>query len=163
MKILLSHIAIVILGAGFMHDRIQDQMGGLAEFGVYTGFFLILWLSTALYHRRYFRQFYRVILLMLYFIKELWLSNLKVIYYVITPRLQFQPAILELELRLKSERAIVLLANLITLTPGTLTLEVSSDRSRLYFHTINVPQGDVKAAKEKIRNGFEKRILAIGL
>lgn len=163
MKTLLVHIVIVILGAGFIHNRMPDQVGGLAEFGIYTLCFIILWVTTFFYNRRYFRQFYRVILLMLYFIKELWVSNLRVIYYVITPKLQFQPAILELELQLKSERAIVLLSNLITLTPGTLTLEVSSDRSRLYFHTINVPEGDVQAAKEKIRNGFEKRILAIGL
>ncbi|MEX2591090.1 MAG: Na+/H+ antiporter subunit E, partial [Chitinophagales bacterium] len=88
-------------------------------------------------------------------------SNLEIIYYVITPGLQFESAVLALPLDLKSDLEIALLANLITLTPGTLTLDISPDKKFLYFHTINVPKGDVEAAKQQIKNGFEKRILAI--
>ena len=53
-------------------------------------------------------------------------------------------------------RQITLLANMITLTPGTLTVDVTEDRSALIVHAIDCP--DVEAACADIRNGFERLI-----
>ena len=58
-----------------------------------------------------------------------------------------------------SDAAITLLGNLITLTPGTLTLDVSTDHLPLYVHVMNVE--DVESFRQGIKNGFERRILEL--
>ena len=60
-------------------------------------------------------------------------------------------------LTVKSDWEISLLANLITLTPGTLSVDVSEDRSTLYVHAIDC--SDVEAARRDIAEGFEKKIM----
>ena len=114
-----------------------------------------------LYFRLYFHALKGVLSLGLYFLKELIISNFRVIYFILSPRNKFRPAILKLPLSLTSDFSITLLANLITLTPGTITLEISDDNKYLYFHTIDVPEQDLDKAKQKIKNGFEKRIMKI--
>ncbi|MEP3300463.1 MAG: Na+/H+ antiporter subunit E, partial [Roseibium sp.] len=54
---------------------------------------------------------------------------------------------------------ITMLANLITLTPGTLSVDVSEDRKTLYVHCIDVP--DPQATIDDIKNGFERKILEV--
>ncbi|MEX0966948.1 MAG: Na+/H+ antiporter subunit E [Bacteroidia bacterium] len=158
-KILVAHLLVVIITGFFLHEELHSVMAGLWEFAIYCGFFTSLWLTSFIYSRKYFRQFYYFILLMIFFIKELFISNLKIVWYVITPDLQFTPAVLALPLTVKSDVEIALLANLITLTPGTLTLEISDDHKFLFFHIINVPNKDPEEAKRQIKEGFEKRIL----
>jgi multicomponent Na+:H+ antiporter subunit E len=59
-------------------------------------------------------------------------------------------------LDLQSDEGITTLANLITLTPGTVTLDVSSDRKTLYIHAFDAsdPEGLVRDTKER----FERRV-----
>lgn len=64
-----------------------------------------------------------------------------------------RPGIFALPLDVESDGAITLLANMITLTPGTLSLDVSSDRSTLYVHAVDV--GDPAATKREIKDVFE--------
>jgi multicomponent Na+:H+ antiporter subunit E len=134
---------------------------GLAILAILIAVSVVFWLLTFLIHRLYFNTFKAGLNLAFYFIKELIVSNFRIIYFVLSPRHQFRPAILELPLQLKSDFSITLLANLITLTPGTITLEVSDDKKYLYFHVVDVPKQDVELAKQKIKNGFEKRIMKI--
>lgn len=137
------------------------------KFSGFEHFFILIfnlfasWAFTYIFNKAYFRVFKAVIDLLFYFIKELIISNFTIIYFILSPGLKFKPAILELPLSLNSDFSIAILANLITLTPGTITLEVSKDKKFLYFHTVNVPRNDLKQAKEKIKNGFEKRISKI--
>ncbi|MBK6264965.1 Na+/H+ antiporter subunit E [Marivirga sp. S37H4] len=161
MRTFIIHLTATIILGVLLHDILVTKASGIAEFCIYLAFMLLLWLTSWLYNRTYFRQFKGAVLLFFYLIKELFVSNLKVIYYVITPGLQFRPAILELPLDIKSEAGIALLANMITLTPGTLTLEISEDRKFLYYHTLNVPDNDLEEAKRQVKEGFEKRIMAI--
>ena len=60
-------------------------------------------------------------------------------------------------LTVESDFEIALLANLITLTPGTLSVDVSEDRKVLYIHCIDVP--DPEGTIADIRNGFERKIM----
>ncbi|MGM0580050.1 MAG: Na+/H+ antiporter subunit E [Bacteroidota bacterium] len=137
------------------------NFSGLEILALLIGVFLILWLTSFLYYRLYFHALKGVLSLSVYFLKELIISNFRVIYFILTPRNKFRPAILEFPLSLTSDFSITLLANLITLTPGTITLEISDDKKFLYFHIIDVPEQDLDNAKQKIKNGFEKRILKI--
>ena len=71
----------------------------------------------------------------------------------------FRPAIIALPLEVQKEGEIMLLANLISLTPGTLSVDVSTDRSTLYIHAMDVDDPD--ALRQEIRDGFERRILDV--
>lgn len=101
----------------------------------------------------------RITGLALLFVRELFLSAFRVAGLVIRPDLnrRIRPAIVAFPLTLTSDAQITLLANLITLTPGTLSVDVSEDRRFLYVHAIDV--GDREALIREIRDGFEKQVM----
>lgn len=107
----------------------------------------------------YMRRFLKVIGLILLFIKELILSNLTIVKLVYKPKLDIRPGIFALPIELKSNWEITLLANLITLTPGTLSLAVSNDQSKIYIHALDIP--DVEASINSIKETFERAIMEV--
>ena len=93
---------------------------------------------------------------LLYIPYFLWLmikANLDVAYRVLHPALPIKPGIVEVKTKLKSDVGKLALANSITLTPGTLTMDVVGDR--LYIHCINVGSESVRGAMEEIVTPFE--------
>ncbi|SDG40573.1 Na+/H+ antiporter subunit E [Psychroflexus sediminis] len=124
--------------------------------------FIILWILSGFEDKsakKYFKIIPKIISFFLFFIWELTKANIQVAYEVITPNLNMKPGIVGLPLDAKTDLEITLLANLITLTPGTLALDVSTDRSVLYVHAMYVV--DKKDFIEDIKQGFEKRLLEI--
>lgn len=105
----------------------------------------------------YFRRASRVIGLILLFLYELVMSAWRVARIVIRPKLDLNPGFIAFPLTVESDFEIALLANLITLTPGTLSVDVSEDRKVLYIHCIDVP--DPEGTIADIRNGFERKIM----
>jgi multicomponent Na+:H+ antiporter subunit E len=91
-------------------------------------------------------------------IYELVLSAIRVALVVLRPDMlaAIKPAIVAVPLTVKSDAEITLLANMITLTPGTLTMDVSEDRQFLLVHALVAP--DREALVAEIASGFEKRI-----
>ena len=71
------------------------------------------------------------------FLKELVVANVDVAYRVIAPSMPIDPVVLHLPLRVERPVAISTIANSITLTPGTLTMDYDEDANALYVHTIN--------------------------
>ena len=67
------------------------------------------------------------------------------------------PRIFAYPLKLDRDFEITLLANLITLTPGTLSVDVSEDRSILYVHAVDCSDPD--STRQDIANGFERKIM----
>ena len=96
---------------------------------------------------------------LLFFLKELVVATLKVAAAVIAPAGRLRPAIVAVPLGLDRDCEIALLANLISLTPGTLSLHVSPDRRTLYVHAMATESPD--ALRREIREGFERRILEV--
>ncbi|MET3896770.1 multicomponent Na+:H+ antiporter subunit E [Devosia sp. UYZn731] len=107
------------------------------------------------------RRVIPAILLAVVFLHELLLSAIKVALVVMAPNLraQLRPAIVAVPLTVKSDLEITLLANLITLTPGTLSIDVSDDKSVLYVHVLILE--DRARLISGIAQGFEKRIMAV--
>ena len=91
------------------------------------------------------------------FLKELSLSAWKVTVTVLSPDMKLKPGIFAYPLTVTSDFEITLLANLITLTPGTLSVDVSIDRRTLYVHALDC--SDPEATKRDIANGFERKIM----
>ena len=94
----------------------------------------------------------------LYFLKELLLASWDVFLTILFPS-RLQPSVIAIPLDLTRDIQITLLGNLITLTPGTLTLEVSADKKTIFVHGIRV--GDPETFRQQIKAGFEKRILEV--
>lgn len=97
------------------------------------------------------------VILIFSFGKELAKSVYDVMLNVIQPDRVSHSAIIEIPLDIKSELGIVLLANMITLTPGTTTLHISNDKTRLYAHVMNYSDSVVS----DIKGGFEQLILKV--
>ncbi len=81
-------------------------------------------------------------------------ANLDVVYRALHPRMPINPGIVKIKTNLKTESGITALANSITLTPGTLTVDLTDD-GFLYVHWINVKSDDVEEATEHIARRFE--------
>lgn len=99
----------------------------------------------------------KLLLLLILFVKELALSAWKVAVLVARPKMTVRPGIFAFPLTVDRDFEITLLANLITLTPGTLSVDVSEDRTVLYVHALDCT--DPAGARRDIADGFEKKIL----
>lgn len=97
--------------------------------------------------------------LTIYFLWELILSNVRVAYDVLRPLRNLSPGVVAIPLDLKTDVQITTLSNLITLTPGTIGLDVSDDRKVLYIHAMHVR--DAERVRRAIKEGFERRIREI--
>ena len=106
---------------------------------------------------KYFNRTWLIIGLIWLFLKELFLSVLRVAWLVLNPGQNYRPSFISFPLTVKEPHEITLLANLITLTPGTLSVDVSDDNKTLYIHCIDVD--DVDALRKDIAEGFERKIL----
>ncbi len=90
------------------------------------------------------------------FLWEVIKANIDVAYRVLHPQLPINPGIVKVKTALKSDTALTFLANSITLTPGTMSVDIDRDKGILYIHWINVKAKDVQEATEIIVQRFEK-------
>lgn len=115
--------------------------------------------------RRFFQtRFYlwrvlAVLNLTFIFIRELILSNISVLKVILKPKLDIKPGIFALPTVLEKDWEITILASLITLTPGTLVIDVSDDNKILYIHAIDID--DAEDAISSIKGSFEKAIMEV--
>lgn len=122
--------------------------------------FVIMWIiSLKSDNRKYFKIAPRTIGFIFFFLYELTKANIQVAIEVMTVKSTMKPGIVRYPLEAKSDFEITLLANLISLTPGTCSLDVSEDRKVLYIHAMYI--GDKEKFIRDIQNGFERRLLAI--
>ena len=121
---------------------------------------ILLWIMKRfLPGRFYMSRVWSVIKLTALFFKELFMANIQVFVLIVQPKMPIKPAIFAYPTILEKDWEITLLANLITLTPGTLVIDVSEDSRTLYIHAINYD--DAEGAIESIKNTFEKAILEV--
>jgi len=81
-------------------------------------------------------------------------ANVDVMYRALHPKMPIKPGIVKIKTNLKTDSAITTLANSITLTPGTMTVDLTDD-GYLYIHWINVQSDDVEQATKIIAQTFE--------
>jgi multicomponent Na+:H+ antiporter subunit E len=107
----------------------------------------------------YFSKVPKVLSFIAYYLWELLKSNFIVAYDVLTPTHHMTPGVVAIPIRAKTDFEIALLANLITMTPGTVTLDVSEDRKTLYVHAMYID--DPETLRADITNNLERRVLEI--
>lgn len=96
----------------------------------------------------------------LFFAYELLTANLRMAADIIRPRMLMRPGILAIPLDVTRDGEITLLANMITLTPGTLSLDVSPDRRTLYVHVVNT-RNDPESVRRTIKEAYERRVMEV--
>ncbi|MBR2572805.1 MAG: Na+/H+ antiporter subunit E [Loktanella sp.] len=153
MNMFILNIALAVIWAALWGSPTLLMLGS----GYVLGF-LTLWFSAPVFGLTdsYFLRSWRIVRLILFFIYELVMSSLRVAWDVMTPGDSSTPAILEMPLDMKSDIEILLVTNLISLTPGTLSLDVSDDRKTLTFHAMYAD--DPQAVIDDLRNGMERLV-----
>jgi multicomponent Na+:H+ antiporter subunit E len=106
---------------------------------------------------RYFTRVWRWIKLLFLFLYELFVSSIQVVWDVLTPSHKSNPGIISMPLDVRGEMEVLLVTNLISLTPGTLTLDVSEDCSTLYFHVMFADDPD--AIRKQLKEGMERWVI----
>lgn len=131
--------------------------------GFILSFFMIRFSENSglMSHSSYTSKVLGIMNLLVFFTIELWKSNIRVARDILRRKPLIVPAIIGVPLSLQTDWAITLLANLITLTPGTLSLDLSKDKKILYIHTMYFDDEDKVKFIESIKDGFEKRIMIL--
>ncbi len=110
-------------------------------------------------HDSYFGKVPRFLRFVTYYLWELLQSNAIIAYDVLTPVHYMKPGVIGIPIEAKTNIEITVLANLITMTPGTLSLDVSEDRKTLYVHAMYIRDPDQLRAS--IKENLERRVLAL--
>ncbi|MBB4954525.1 multicomponent Na+:H+ antiporter subunit E [Agrobacterium vitis] len=149
-NLLMGVVWIAVSGSTTIHNLIFGFLLSLAIVGL---------LREQIHAASYLSRITRIFSLFALFMVELAKSAWKVTVLVLSPRLNVQPGIFAFPLTVKSDMEITLLANLITLTPGTLSVDVSEDRKTLYVHALDCSDPDT--TRREIAEGFERKILEV--
>ncbi len=139
----IQHLAAGVVIAGVVAASVGGMFAGVPS----------KWLSPRRY--RFFALYLAV------FSVEVIKANLDVARRVLHPQLLINPGIVKIKTKIKSETGLTFLANSITLTPGTLSVDVDPEQGSIYIHWIDVKSKDVEEASRIIAGRFEKIILEV--
>jgi multicomponent Na+:H+ antiporter subunit E len=107
----------------------------------------------------YFQKVFLALQFLGFFMKEFIISNLRVTREILSPFRKMKPGIVAIPLEARTDLEITLFANLISLTPGTLHLDVSQDRKVMYVHGMFIE--DVEAFRRNLKEELERRLLEV--
>lgn len=135
--------------------------GGIGLTSLLVGFligYVVMFILQPLFRSsNYCSKLYDGLLLVLFFLYELIVSSLKVAWDVVTPVQRSKPAVVAVPIDAETAAEVTVLANLVSLTPGSLSIDVSEDRTHILVHAMFVD--DPEAFKAEIKQGMEKRVL----
>ena len=127
--------------------------------GFLVGIGIIFFMHRFFGTQFYLRRLFKTIKLLFIFISELTQSSIVVLGQILSPRLTIKPGIFKYETVLKSDVEVTMLSLLLTLTPGSVVMEVSPEGDTLYIHAMDVEQS--KAGLIKQLKNFEKAIMEV--
>jgi multicomponent Na+:H+ antiporter subunit E len=131
--------------------------------GFVLGYLLLFLLSTrgVVGSPGYIRRVNNALSFIIFFLWELVIANLRMSYDVLKVESSMRPGVVAVPLDVKTDTEITILCNLITLTPGTLSMDVSTDRSTLYIHAMFLDEDNPDLLRRKIKSGFERRVIEV--
>lgn len=127
--------------------------------GWVIGIFVLLPFRRMFTTRLYIHRVWAIIVLAAIFLWEMLIANFTMARIVLDPKMNIKPGFFAYPLEVEHEVQITVLASLISLTPGTLSVDVSDDNRTLYIHAIDLP--DRQKTIDEIKTLFEKRILEV--
>lgn len=105
------------------------------------------------------RRFWELLSFAAFYGLEIFLSNFRVAHDALTPTDHARPGIVAVPVQVRTSFEIFLLSNLITMTPGTLTVDVSTDRTTFYVHAMFAD--DPEEVRREITENLERRVLRL--
>ncbi len=93
-----------------------------------------------------------------FYLAELVKANFYIAYIILSPKMKTQPGFIEFPLKIKSPAGLLLFSNLISMTPGSLSAEISEDKKTLLIHALMINDG--QKAMDEFEN-IQKRILRL--
>jgi len=127
--------------------------------GFILGFIMLSLAQSVFGKSSYAWRGYKLLTFLLFFTWELLKANIRVAKDILTPKDYMTPGLIRLPLDAKSDIEITLLASIISLTPGTLTIDVSADKKAMYIHAMYISDAD--DFRREIKEGFERRLLEV--
>ncbi|KYG32457.1 cation:proton antiporter [Alkalihalobacillus trypoxylicola] len=127
--------------------------------GYIVGFIILFLMRRIFPSRLYIIRVYGVVHLLFVFIRELIISNYSVMRLILKPKLDIKPGIFTLHVSYNSDWELTLLSLLISLTPGTVVIDVSHDKQKMYIHSMNID--DIESSIHHIEESFQKVILEV--
>ncbi len=120
--------------------------------------FIIMYINTRdITSKRYFNRIPKLLRFIVYFLAMLVKANIQVAYDVITPLHYMRPGIVAVPLDAQTDIEITILANVITLTPGSFCIDISEDKKTMYVHVMNLK--DRNKFINTVKKGYERRLL----
>ena len=112
---------------------------------------------------RFIHRLYYLVEFILFYLWEIVLSSLIVAHDAMTMTHYMKPGVIGMPLSAKSELEIFIVANLITMTPGTLALDVSTDRKTLYIHCMYGldTEEDIPKMQQRLKTRIEQKVLRL--
>lgn len=151
---------VINLIIAFMWMFLSETYTGTSFFlGYVLGLILLLLLDRFVPGRFYLYRVIKIVQLILLFIRELITSTIDIAKLAYKPNLNVEPGIFSYPLEVNSDWEITLLSNLISLTPGTLTVAVSHDNKEIFIHAMHID--DTEESIHSIKNTFERAIMEV--
>ncbi|MBE8720018.1 Na+/H+ antiporter subunit E [Sphingobacterium pedocola] len=150
MNLLLSFIWVALTGSMYYTNFV---------FGFLLGFFVLWIMNRNDIDQRYFYRVPKILSFVLYFLYQMVRANLQVAYDVMTPKYFMKPGVVRYPLNARTEFEINLLSTMISLTPGTLILDISEDKQTMYIHVMYLENAETFVRETK--TGLERRLLEI--
>lgn len=157
---LLQIMLNIVIAVLWMFLKDEDQANISTFFTGYLIGIIVLYLM----HRFFGQQFYMkkvwsICKLVLLFLKELILSSMVVLRQICSPKLKITPGIFTYETKLQGDLEITVLALLLTLTPGSVVMEIAEDGQLFYIHAMDIEQS--KADVIRSMSSFEAAIMEV--
>ena len=153
------NMVLVNLLIAFVLPNFVTIYGGLTDTGIAFAFGLVV---LSIYDRRYGLYLWRTLIYLIYLSWQILLSNIAIAWLVLQPKPKLDPGIVAIPLSVRTNLEIMTLASSITLTPGTISVELGSGPKGgrvLYIHALVVD--DPEALRTSIKDSFERRIIGI--
>jgi len=155
MRLFLVNILLSLVWLALTGKFTAENLG----LGFLIGFIVIAITARAWGKNPYAGKAWLIVKFILYIIWEIIVSSVKVAIDVLRPRITTKPGVIAIPLEKDTDLEITILANLISLTPGTLSLDVSSDKSTLFVHTMFAD--DIEGLRKTIKDTLERPLLEI--
>lgn len=157
MKQFLSNLILALFWAAINGEiTLYDLLEGLV-----IGYGVLRVSRRTLEPARYFEKVWLFTSLVSFLVYSLVVASLRIAFDIITPGHHMNPGIVAVPLSVTTDEEISLLSSLISLTPGTLSLDVSQDRRILFVHVMYIDRGDVDAVRRKIKWNWERRVMEL--
>lgn len=136
-----------------------ELRGGNFAIGLLLGYLIIAIAERALGESAYVKRIWQLVRFVGYVLWEIFTASISLAWLIMQPTPNIRPGVVRVPLDARGDVTIATIANLITLSPGTLTLDIAGDGSALFVHAMVLE--DVAAFRSSIKDGFERRVIEV--